>query len=278
MAAPTISRDKVLQLGRLRCQMSHRTPGRSDAIRIHVYNLSEITHEYCGRLYFYTRSASRLFLTGFPGMTSIDGFVAYPSRPIEIGQTMGAALGVAHERFGTGILESWEENDIAGRFIAEPILDKISSANVLVADVTRLNFNVTFEIGFAIGRKKRLLLTNNSAIVSDRQLMQDVGIYDTLGYRTYTTSEELAAFLASVQDLRPIQFDTTNNRKSPVYLVLPPTHTDIELRIAARIKKARLGFRQFDPAEAGRLPAPEAIRHVASSIRCGRAFTCFESC
>jgi nucleoside 2-deoxyribosyltransferase len=62
-------------------------------------------------------------------------------------------------------LSTWEENDVAGRFIADPILAEIDAGDVLVADITRLNFNVVFEVGYAIGRRKRAYLIRNSAII-----------------------------------------------------------------------------------------------------------------
>jgi len=41
--------------------------------------------------------------------------------------------------------------DVAGRFIGTEVLSEIEAAEVLIADVTRLNFNVRYEIRFAIG-------------------------------------------------------------------------------------------------------------------------------
>ena len=78
-------------------------------------------------------------------------------------------------------MSTWEENDIAGRFISEPILEGIEDGQILVADITRLNFNVVFEIGYAIGLTKRIYLVHTSAITGSDDLIGQVGIFDTLG-------------------------------------------------------------------------------------------------
>ena len=53
-------------------------------------------------------------------------------------------------------------------------------------------FNVSYEIGYAIGIKKRVLLIRNSTITSDDNVVLKVGIFDTLGHERYSNSEELS--------------------------------------------------------------------------------------
>jgi hypothetical protein len=79
------------------------------------------------------------------------GFIAYPGEPSEIGQSIEVAAHAHNQRSGLNALCTWRENDIAGRFLAHPILDNIRDSKCLVADVSVLNFNVTYEVGYAIG-------------------------------------------------------------------------------------------------------------------------------
>jgi len=199
-------------------------------------------------------------------MGSLAGFVAYSSNPPEIGTTVNSAVALLRDEHRMDQIRSWEENDIAGRFLVTPILDNIDSGDVLVADVTKLNFNVTFEIGYAIGRKKRLILIKNSSLSADDNLIREVGIFDTLGYLSYATSGQLVSHILGITDKAPLAFDENIDAKAPVFIAQPPIKTDIELRILARIKKARLQFRSYDPEEVGRLSALTAINDVAKSI------------
>lgn len=196
----------------------------------------------------------------------LEGLVAYPSTPAEIGQTIVAGLAKLHAKGLSPHLTSWEETDIPGKFIASAVLEGIDASNILVADVTALNFNVVFEIGYAIGRRKRVFLVKNAALVDDRDALR-VGIFDTLGHETYTSAASLESLLAGVTDLdSSLRFEPQKtNTAAPVYLLLPEVKGDFETRLIARVKKARLFYRSFDPEESGRLSALDAIADVASS-------------
>lgn len=200
-------------------------------------------------------------------MSDLSGFVAYPSQPPEIGRTVSAAVAHLRSENRSVDLRTWEENDVAGRFIYRPILEEIDNGQMLVADVTRLNFNVVFEIGYAIGRQKRAYLIRNSAITGSDDLIGQVGIFDTLGYERYSSSRDLASHLMSVSSIKPLTvIENAPNKVAPVYMVVPRDKTDPEIHTMSRVKKARLEFRTFDPEEHGRMPAGEAINNVAQSL------------
>ncbi|HET6231343.1 MAG TPA: hypothetical protein VFE05_14820 [Longimicrobiaceae bacterium] len=198
-------------------------------------------------------------------MARLTGFVAYPSKPLEIGRTILSALREISQDKTAPALVQWEENDIAGRFLNTPILANIDERDILVADITSLNFNVVFEIGYAIGRRKRTFLIQNNSIVGSSELIRQIGIFDTLGYKEYGTSAELAAIFRGIVADEGLPIPDTIATGSPVYLVMPRKKSDVEVRIASRLKKARVSFRTFDPDELGRLPAGEAIDGVARS-------------
>jgi hypothetical protein len=162
-------------------------------------------------------------------------------------------------------LTSWEELDIPGRFIIEEVLSSIDDADILMADISRLNFNVTYEIGYAIGKKKRILLIKNKAIRQDGPRIEDLGIFDTIGYQEYSSSTELVDFLKNITDHRAIPYSEHRNSKAPLYLLETKFKTDVDYTITSRIKKTRFYFRSFDPAEIPRLSATEAINQVAES-------------
>lgn len=199
-------------------------------------------------------------------LINLSGLVAYPSKPIDLGRTISLAIENLKREGRTKYLSTWEETDIPGRFIQSEVLHKIIDGNLLIADITFLNFNVVFEIGYAIGCKKRIVLIRNKMIIGDEELVREVGIFDTLGYVSYSESSSLQTEINKIKDLTPLQFNPLiTNNSSPVYLILPPMKGDIETHLIARIKKAKLFYRSFDPQEVGRLSAIEAIENVASS-------------
>lgn len=195
-----------------------------------------------------------------------SSFFAYPAHPKEVADTIRSALQTLKDDFRVESVHGWEQNDIAGHFLIDPVLAEIDTCDFLAADVTGVNFNVAYEIGFAIGRRRRIFLVKNSAITADDSLVREVGIFDTVGYKQYQQSRQLASMLQSVSDFKPIPLASTEiNRNAPIYLVLPKTKTDFEIHLQSRIKKARLRFRSFDPDEQVRLSASQAISNVVAS-------------
>lgn len=193
-----------------------------------------------------------------------SGFYAYASHPPEIGQTIEQAVAALKSSSKSEVV-TWKALDIPGHFIAEEVLEGIGSSDFLVADISILNFNVTYEIGYAIGRGKRVLLTRNKTIKETSPAIREVGIFDTLGYKEYQNSQELREFISTSNKITPLVISNKINTKSPVYFLEGMHKTDWASRIISRIKKARFLFRSFDPNEQPRLSANDAIVQVSQS-------------
>ena len=192
-------------------------------------------------------------------------FCAFPANPLQLKEDIARAIEIANSESKRLAFRGWPENDIAGRPIAEPILEKIEQACFIVADVTMLNFNVTYEIGFAIGVKKRAYLIRNKTFQPDDITAQKVGIFDTLGFVDYTDSRALAGLLNQRIDQTPLETNYALDRGAPVYLLETPSRSEAMAGIVSRVKKARLKYRSFNPSEDSRMAALEAVKHVASS-------------
>jgi len=198
-------------------------------------------------------------------MSSKYGFFAYPASPHEIGDTIEIFASNTKRDNSKILVDTWRALDIAGHFISEEVISKLESANFVLADISCLNFNVTYEIGYAIGRSKRLILTKNKSIAPQGPKIQEVGIFDTLGYQEYQNSDELLEKLKNLKELRPLDLIQPINLRAPIYLIEPNYRTDWASRIVSRIKKAGYIFRSFDPNESPRLSAYDAISQVAQS-------------
>lgn len=192
------------------------------------------------------------------------GFFAYAATPAEIGITIERAVSVDHISPDISI-KTWTALDVPGHFISEKVIESIDECDFLIADISMLNFNVTYEIAYAIGRGKRILIVRNASIKEGVPNIRDVGIFDTLGYKLYQNSSELSSFINNANILTPINIPSKMNIKSPVYLLDGYHKTDWATRIVSRIKKARYLYRSFDPNEQPRLSANDAITQVSQS-------------
>lgn len=192
-------------------------------------------------------------------------FVAYSSRDRALATMIGNGVAKANRKLNALSYEPWEFNDIAGNPLISPIVAGIESSKFVVADVTYLNANVVYEIGFAIGKGKRCLLIRNSLVDGDLKAAREVGIFDTLGYESYSDEESLTDVLTAFVDPTPIPFVEVLDRRAPVYIVEPPTKGGVATTMSSRLKKARYKYRSFNPAEDARLSAVDAIRQVSCS-------------
>ena len=192
-------------------------------------------------------------------------FVAYPSRDPDLAKSIVQGVAKANRKLNDLRYEPWEFNDISGNPLISPIINGIATSLFVVADITYLNPNVVYEIGFAIGRGRRCFLIRHANIEGDKRIAGEVGIFDTLGYETYSTEDELSNTLTAYVDPTPLPFAAKLDRRAPVYVVEPPVKGGIATVMTSRLKKASYKYRSFNPAEESRLSATDAIRQVASS-------------
>ena len=197
----------------------------------------------------------------------ITGFAAYPQNLQEVRDTLGQLPQEVKRRHIPIEVHTWENNDIAGQCLIDPIIEKITSSDFLIADITRLNFNVIYEIGYAIAKGKRVVLLQHKAIRQQTELMRELGLFDTIGWKLYQNSNDLCAYLNGLHSLRSLRIPERKKGKSrPFYIVWPNERTEVEIRLLSCIKKqARMGFQQFDPQEDNRLPVSRAIDDVVNA-------------
>ncbi|MEE2692384.1 MAG: hypothetical protein VX640_12670 [Pseudomonadota bacterium] len=191
------------------------------------------------------------------------GFVAFASSPPEIGESIRASLKMYSVIDGIR-WKSWESVSNWGQPLITPIIAEIGRSDVIIADITRLNLNVTFEVGFAIGARKAIGLVTNKAIVSDKEKYEKLGVFDTIGYKEYSNSSEFAELLQLAPELERIRWSQASSNRQ-VYILEPVARTELAGYIASRVKKARLQFGTFVPTEETRLVALKAAEDVSSS-------------
>jgi hypothetical protein len=204
---------------------------------------------------------------------AISGFIAFPSRSPARIETIEAAATKIRES-GVVDLKSWQSLSIGGRLIVNAICDAIEKADLFVADVTSLNPNVLFEIGFAIARKRRIWLILDNGVDKGRSSFERFQLLTTVGYRPYDNSEDIARWF--FEDAPYNSLDKTVYRdvfdlpakhppSSLIYLK-SEIQTDASIRMSRRIKQARFNALVDDPSETRLQSLPWYVRHVHSAI------------
>jgi hypothetical protein len=118
------------------------------------------------------------------------GFVAFPSTPDTCAESLAAAARSINDS-GGAILKLWTECAIGGVFIIDEVCEQITNADFLIADITGLNPNVLFELGYAIAKRKRVWLVADDSFSHQKSRFERLGLLTTVGYKAYTNSQQL---------------------------------------------------------------------------------------
>jgi len=122
--------------------------------------------------------------------TPVQAFFAYPSAPQGVVDTIHNAVNELN-RTGLVAVKLWEELRVGGQVVIEQLTQAIDSAPLFMADLTGLNANVMFELGYAITSKKRIWLVFDATYKESKKLFDQFRLLTTIGYRSSANSRQL---------------------------------------------------------------------------------------
>lgn len=189
-------------------------------------------------------------------------FVAFASEDALLAETVVEAAKVAD-----GALKylAWTEADGSGSPVKRSVESWIGHSTGVVADISIVNDNVTYEIGFAIGAGKDVRLIRHAG--KDIREVKEIGLLDGVIYDNYQTRADLVTKLTKASARKSNWHPPVRNKEQPIYVVAPSKQTATVGWVFNAVKKsARLKFRSFKPWEIGRISAQEMFDHVASSF------------
>ena len=119
-------------------------------------------------------------------------FFAYPSSGHTLRESIRSAVAQLNNRGLIGIT-TWEECNIGGKLLIGTICNAIDESELFFADLTGLNANVMFELGYAIARNKRIWLIFDTAYATEKNLFNQLKVLTTVGYRECHNSQEIVS-------------------------------------------------------------------------------------
>lgn len=119
-----------------------------------------------------------------------QAFFAYPFEPYALSETIKQAARDINKTKTVNV-RTWEDMSISGKSVIREICREINSAQVFCADITGLNPNVMFELGYAIARDKRIWLVFDTSFTELRKQFDQFQILTTTGYSKYTNSDDI---------------------------------------------------------------------------------------
>ena len=133
------------------------------------------------------------------------GFFAFPSMPSDREGIIEKSIKQinSQENIYNFKITSWTNIKKTSSRIISNILECIEKSDVLIGDISGLNPNVLFEIGYAFGAKKKLLLFIQGSSSSERQRdMSNIEIISGLNIEPYENWEQLVEkILSNIPDI-----------------------------------------------------------------------------
>ncbi len=179
-------------------------------------------------------------------------FYAYPSDPPTVGETISAASNRLNEtrdiRQNSVRFLKWTDNSVSGSRLIKTVLGQIDRSHIFSCDLTYPNPNVSFELGYAIARYKRIFTTLNPSIaeaVKDYRRIYFSSL--NMGYTEYENHESLADRFLSETPWRSLDqtlLDRRYRQQSPrpenptIFYMKPPSNTDSVLATREELSRS----------------------------------------
>ncbi len=170
----------------------------------------------------------------------VRALYAYPDKPADLGETIKQCIRTLESR---GVLKKndvqfkrWRDLSVSGRPLETTILRQIDRHQIFACDLTYPNLNVSFELGYAIARFKRVLASVNPGILNAQSRYSR--IYQNLlnmGYLEYNNHAGLSQAILQESPWNNLEQTFLDSRLQPhtsrpeqfkLVYVKPPLNTD----------------------------------------------------
>ncbi|MDK2813353.1 MAG: hypothetical protein PWQ08_608 [Clostridiales bacterium] len=142
-------------------------------------------------------------------------------------------------RSNTHQAQSWEDLRHNGRILVRAIFDAIDENDIFACDLSFLNHNVLFELGYAISKNKKLFILLNENIPNASTKYSKIDILRNIAYSKFENSNNIIEALDSLPENPKLLSDLSIANRN-----LPITH-DIFYISNASNSQAQLDTYQF---------------------------------
>jgi len=201
-------------------------------------------------------------------------FVAYASSPLARAEAVEKAI---ENIQGGGLVDitGWKSVSVGGRIIISAICDEIRRRDLFIADLTGLNPNVLFELGYAIYHRKRVWILLDPNIERAKLDFDRFQLLTTIGYQPYSNSRDIINGFYKEQPYDKLdhivykellQTSGQSQKKSALVYLKSEIDTEATIRIARRVAAGPVASVIDDPREVRAQPFSWYVQHVTSAF------------
>ncbi len=204
-----------------------------------------------------------------------SGFFAYSSRPAALPETIKRSIGLINDT-GMARLDGWESLHPAGKFIIDAICRDIDERDIFACDLTYLNSNVLFELGYAIAKRKRIWIILDPSQPDAQRNYSNFLLVSNVGHSRYTNAQDIAreffneGIAETLDDTlykRAVEGIVSNPIRPSLLYLRCELRTDASIDLTGRLSKLSLPITIDDPDEVSNQPLSWYVQNAFSA--CG---------
>ncbi|HMD89137.1 MAG TPA: hypothetical protein VKF38_08240 [Anaerolineaceae bacterium] len=211
-------------------------------------------------------------------MTSAKCFVAYPEKPLDRGESIELFIsnvnGCASDYVN---MVGWKTLNNTGKEIISEICKSIDDCDIFICDLTILNRNVLFELGYAISRNKRIWITLDTSLDESVKNYKKLGLLSTIAYSAYQNSVDLTRNFFIEQPYLDLEstiykriFENLESqyqdRKPFLFYLKSEVNTDASIELNRSLKESKIRLVVDDNKEISGQPLIWYAQNVYSSF------------
>jgi hypothetical protein len=206
--------------------------------------------------------------------SQLQGFFGYSSNPSSSGESIEKAVKELNSLDNRYNILTWRSLFRGGSLVISDILNCIDKCDFACFDLTGMNENVLFELGYAIARKKPLWIIFDTSFTESVRQFELLGLLSTISYVKYTNHGHIVTEFGKHRPYegeeiftRLLESSTVESDRQNVLLYLKQQiDTTASSDIDQNIKSRKLPVIVDDPAESKVQSLTWYIQHINSSI------------
>lgn len=175
-------------------------------------------------------------------MPASSVFFAYEGGHQENADAIKAGIKEFNQHQSSYIAKTWEEMEVSGKIINKCIMQEIDSCSLFACDLTYLNHNVLFELGYAIGRKKNLLILLNDSVDGAKSRYSGFNLLKNVGYESFNNYKHIQAALQKKDRITSVllddlvNIDTADHNSYDIFYIASTIQNQASLNLTDMLK------------------------------------------
>jgi hypothetical protein len=206
--------------------------------------------------------------------TQLQGFFGYSSVPSSSGEAIEKAVAELNSLDKRYRILTWRSLFRGGSLVINDILNCIDKSDFACFDLTGMNENVLFEIGYAIAKKKPIWLVFDTTFTDSVRQWELLGLLSTISYVKYTNHAHIITEFGRDKPYEGQEIFTRlledsiveSDRQNVLLYLKQQIDTTASADIDQNIKNRKLPVIIDDPAESKVQSLTWYVQHINSSI------------